>query len=310
MSTASVPVPAYARVSGLIALVAIEAALVVCWSAGFVGVRFALEQAPLFRILLWRSLVSGLLLLPFALALGPRLRWRSVLPQFLFGAVSMAGYLAAFALAIAHGVPTGLVALITDMLPLMVALLSWPLLGQALGRGQWAGIAIGVIGVVIASLPGLSHASDGMRAPLWAYGLPLLGMLVLAVGMLLQKRAGLVAMPVYQALCIQCLAAAAVFAGFAWGEGGLLPVLAPGFAIGILWLVFLATFGAWGLYYLALRTSSPTRVTAVLYLSPPVTMLWAWAMFGEPLSWEMALGLCVSLAGVIMVARVKRRGPE
>ena len=109
-------------------------------------------------------------------------------------------------------------------------------------------------------------------------------------------------MPVYQSLCIQCLSAAVIFAGFAWNEGGVLPVMNREFIGGILWLVFVATFGAWGLYYLALQKSSPARVTAVLYISPPVTMLWAWAVFNEPLTWAMAIGFVVSLAGIALVA--------
>jgi len=80
-------------------------------------------------------------------------------------------------------------------------------------------------------------------------------------------------------------------------------VMEPGFIGGILWLVFVATLGSWSLYYLALRKSAPARVTAVLYLSPPVVMIWASLMFGEALSWAMAEGLVVSLVGVIIVAR-------
>jgi drug/metabolite transporter (DMT)-like permease len=113
-------------------------------------------------------------------------------------------------------------------------------------------------------------------------------------------------MPVYQKLCIQCPSAAVIFALFAWNEGSVLPVLNPGFVGGILWLVFVATFGAWGLYYLALRHSSAARVTAILYLSPPVTMLWAWLMFDEPLSWAMAVGLVISLLGIVIFARAQK----
>jgi len=36
----------------------------------------------------------------------------------------------------------------------------------------------------------------------------------------------------------------------------------------------------------------------VIYLSPPVTMLWGWSMFGEPLSTAMFVGLAVTLFGV------------
>ncbi|HVK90848.1 MAG TPA: DMT family transporter [Mycoplana sp.] len=293
------------RILAIAILVILEAALVVTWSAGFVGIRFAVDHAPIFLILLWRSLVSGLVLLPFALAWGPRLRWKDVLPQMLFGALAMAGYLAGFALAISHGVPTGLVALITDMLPLAVAFLSWPVLGQALTMRQWLGSFIGLAGVLIASGWSLGMGD----VPLWAYGLPVLGTLSLAMATLLQKRSPS-SMPVHQSLCIQCLSAAAIFALFAWHEGGVLPVLDRGFIGGILWLVFVATFGAWSLYYIALRKSSPARVTAILYLSPPVTMIWAWIMFGEPMSWAMAAGLVVSLAGILIVARSGEAKPR
>lgn len=287
----------------IMTLVLLEAALVVSWSAGFVGIRFASDHAPIFLILLWRSLVSGLVLLPFALLFGPAWRGRDVAAQVLFGALAMAGYLAGFALAIGRGVPTGLVALITDMLPLAVALLSWPILGQTLNGKQWLGSFIGLAGVMIAS--GWSMRMGDV--PLWAYGLPVLGTTSLAIAVLLQKRSAAGAMPVYQSLCIQCLSAAAIFAVFAWREGGVAPVLDAGFIGGIVWLVFVATFGAWGLYYAALRHSTPARVTAILYVSPPVTMIWAWLMFGEPLPVSMAVGLIVSLAGIIIVARAQSR---
>ncbi len=107
-----------------------DALLLISWSGGFIGVRFASDYAPIFLILLWRSLVSGLILLPFALAFGPRMQARAVITQVIFGGFGMASYLGTFALAIGQGVPTGIVALITDMLPLAVALLSWPVLGN------------------------------------------------------------------------------------------------------------------------------------------------------------------------------------
>lgn len=47
----------------LATVVGLEVALVLSWSAGFVGIRFAIDYAPIFLILLWRSLVSGLVLL-------------------------------------------------------------------------------------------------------------------------------------------------------------------------------------------------------------------------------------------------------
>lgn len=69
--------------------------------------------------------------------------------------------------------------------------------------------------------------------------------------------------------------------------------------------MLLATLGCYGIYFICLRLYSPARISAVIYLSPPVTMLWAWAMFGEPLTLIMFAGLSVSLAGVWLAS-----GPE
>lgn len=280
-------------------LIGLEIAMLLSWSAGFIGTRFASDDAPISLILLWRSLVSGVVLLPIALFFGPKIRRRDALEQAAIGAFAMAGYLAGFGLAIGLGVPTALVALITDMLPLAVAILSWPLLGQALNGKQWLGTFLGMTGVVLASIESLSLGS----VEVWAYFLPVVGTLALAASTLLQRRFQSREMPVYQSLCIQCLAAAAVFSLFAYHDGGVAPVLEPEFIGGVLWLVVVATFGAWTLYYVALKKSSPARVTAVLYASPPVTMIWAWAMFGESMSWMMAVGLVVSLIGIVTVAR-------
>lgn len=43
-------------------------------------------------------------------------------------------------------------------------------------------------------------------------------------------------------------------------------------------------------------------MTAVLYASPLLTLVWAWMMFDEPLSISIVVGLLVSLVGFAMFA--------
>lgn len=273
-------------------------ALVVCWSSGFVGIRFATEEAPVLAVLFWRSLVSGALLLPFALRLGPRISARAVAEQALFGFLGMFVYLGGFAVGIAYRVPTGLVALMADLVPLAIAVLSQPMLGQRLTRREWIGTAIGIAGVLLVS-------ADVLRigdAPLFAYALPVAGMLSFGFTTVLQRRMAKTQIAIHQSLSLQCLSAALFFGLCAPFAGSIAPPLTYGFGFGIGWLVLLATFGAWGVYYLCLRIYAPTRVGSVIYLSPPVTMIWAWAMFDEPLSATMFIGLGVSLFGVYLAA--------
>lgn len=268
--------------------------LLVGWSSAFLGIRFASEAAPVSLILFWRTLVAGALLLPFALMIGPRPSRRAILEQAVYGFVCIFLYMAACALAIEQRVPTGLVALISDLVPLAIAILSQPILGVGLTRRQWLGTAISIAGVVIVSAHSLSLGA----AHFWAYVLPVAGMLLFAAMSVVQKRFGAVQMPIYQSLALQCLAATLFFGIWASFNGGLTPPADFRFVAGIVWLVFVATYLCFGVYYLSLRLFPPAKVSSVVYLSPPFTMLWAWIAFGEPLTLTMSLGLVVTLVGV------------
>lgn len=280
--------------SSRLAFPALALLLVVSWASGFVGIRFGANEAPVAVVLFWRCLVAGLVLLPFALTIGPRMSLRRIAEQMLIGALGMFVYLGGFALAIQHNVPTGLVALIADLVPLAIAALALPVLGERLSPRQWAGTGIGFLGVFVVSADSLMLG----EAPGFAYGLAIGAMLSFAFASVLQKRFLRRAMPIHQSLVVQCLTAAALFWLSRLGHGGIAPPMTASFAFGIIWLVLLSTFICYWVYYLCLRLYPAAQVAAVIYLSPPATMLWAWALFSEPLTAFMALGVGISLIGV------------
>lgn len=232
-------------------------------------------------------------------AYGPRISMRAIRDQALFGIMAVFLYLGGFALAIEQKVPTGLVALIADLLPLAIAALSQPVLGERLTSRQWAGTVIAVTGVLIVSFDSLSFGS----APAWAYGLTVGSMLVFAVASVLHKKRKTEHMPVHQSLCIHTLTGSVLFGLCALTQGSLAPPMTRDFAIGIAWLVLIATFLAYAVYYTSLRLFPVAKVSAAIYLSPPVTMLWAWMLFSEPLTAAMFAGLAVTLVGVWMTSR-------
>lgn len=219
--------------------------------------------------------------------------------QALFGIMSVFLYLGGFALAIEQKVPTGLVALIADLLPLAIAALSQPVLGERLTARQWQGTAIAVAGVLIVSLDSLSFGT----APAWAYGLTIASMLIFAGASVLYRRRKTPHMPVHQSLCIHMLTGSVLFGLCARTQGSLVPPISSEFAIGMAWLVFIATYLAYTVYYTSLRLFPAAKVSAAIYLSPPVTMLWAWILFSEPLTLTMVTGLAVTLGGVWMTCR-------
>ncbi|TNF83960.1 DMT family transporter [Pseudomonas sp. ICMP22404] len=302
----TIPCPASTRSAWywMIPLPLLEATLILTWSSGFVGARFSIDYAPPLLVVFWRCVVITLVLFPFVAKPLRRAPAAALLKNAGIGLLAMGGYLAGITQGIALGVPAGLAALFADLLPMGLALLGACALGQRQPWQVWAGLVIGLAGAALATHGALAWG----HAPGWAYALPLLGMLSLAVATLWQK-----CLPASEALglmpnlWLQCCVSGVVFAVLEGIPGSLAPIPSAGFALSVLWTVGLSTMGGYGLYWLCLRRATATRVASLLYLSPPVTMLWAWAMFNEPLSWPMALGMLVSGAGIWLVVRVEAR---
>jgi drug/metabolite transporter (DMT)-like permease len=286
--------------TGTLSLLACEALLVVAWSSGFVGARFSIDYTSAFVVVFWRCVMVTVILLPFVIR---QLRHTSLATMALnagIGLLAMAGYLAGVVKGIELGVSAGLAALMADLLPIGTALLALLFMRQRPSNLVWFGLLLGVSGVLMVSWSSLSWKA----VPLWAYALPLLGMLSLAGATLLQKKFQPSApLNLTTTLWLQSAASSLAFAVLAGTQGPLLPEMSHGFMLSVLWTALLSTLGGYGLYWFCLQRTSAVRVTSVLFLSPPVTLLWAWAMFGEPLSWAMLAGMVVSLLGIGMVIK-------
>ena len=82
---------------------------------------------------------------------------------------------------------------------------------------------------------------------------------------------------------------------FAVGHAQLIGALA--------WSVAVLTLGGSSLLYLLIQRGAATRVTSLMYLVPPCTAVVAWALFGEAVTWSMAVGMLLTVGGVAMVVR-------
>jgi drug/metabolite transporter (DMT)-like permease len=282
-------------------LILIEAGLLLAWSSGFIGARLSIDYAPALLVAFWRCVVICLALLPFVLRPLLATSFRTLLRHAGIGLLAMAGYMTGLTQGITLGVPAGLTALCADLLPLGMALLAAAFLGERLVRQVWLGLIVGLAGVLCVSHSALELGN----VPLWACALPIAGMLSLAVATLWQKRTSTSQlMSLLPNLWLQCFVSSFAFAAIEGSQGSLAPTFTSGFAVSVLW-TGLSTLGGYGLYWLCLRRSSETRVTSVLYLSPPITLLWAWAMFDEPLSLQMWAGMAISAIGIWLVMRVE-----
>lgn len=274
--------------------------MIVAWSSGFVGARFSIGYASAFLVVFWRCVVVVAMLSPWVAGELRRAPLAVLVRQGGIGLLAMAGYLAGVTRGIELGVPAGLAALIADLLPVGTAVLAAGVLRERLGWRVWAGLAVGLGGVLLVTRDALTMG----HAPPWSYGLPLMGMLSLAVATLWQQRSPTSpSLSLLANLWLQCAVSGVAFAILQGVRGSLAPVASAGFAASVAWTAAVATMGGYGLYWICLRRTTPTRVASVLYLSPAVTLLWAWAMFGEPLSWLMLAGTAISGIGILLVVK-------
>ncbi|WP_245694564.1 DMT family transporter [Streptomyces abyssalis] len=303
------------------------AGLVVMWSSGFIGAELGTRHAPADTLLMWRFLAAAALLGAVALVLRlrrqrlrtarqgtqgdghdeGRLPPRALAEQALIGLLSQGAYLGAVVWAAGLGVPAGSSALIAALQPLVAGALAGRLLGETVTRRQWAGLALGLAGVAAVVRDDLTSAS---AAPL-AYLLPFAGMAGLLAASFLERRARH-RVGALDALPVHCLVSAVVFTALAAGagDGHMTPPVTGAFWLAVAWVVVLSTFGGYGFYWLSLRRSGVTRTSALIYLTPPTTVVWAYAMFGERPGLFAVAGMAVAVLGVVVAVRTPAHARE
>ncbi|GAA2168214.1 DMT family transporter [Actinomadura napierensis] len=277
------------------------AAFVVMWSSGFVGAALGTRDAPASTLLAWRFIIA---MPPLVAWLGWRRRRispRDLALHLLIGILGQGGYLYGVFLAAEHGVAEGTISLITALQPLVAVMLAVPVLGEPIGRRQLGGFLGGLAGVALV----VGGDLDG-GAPGWAYALPFASMLSLVAATLIERRARpAAALP--EALAVQAGVSTMLFSGIAGVNGSLAPPLEPRFwtAIGI--LVLLAMFGGYGLYWVNVQRTGVAHISALLYLTPPTTMLLGYAMFGSTLPPLSLLGILICAVAVTVALRTPAR---
>ena len=79
------------------------------------------------------------------------------------------------------------------------------------------------------------------------------------------------------------------------------------FIFALFWLAIVLSIGAIGLLYLLIRRGAASKVASLFFLTPSVTAVMAYALFGEALRWPAIAGLLVTAAGVALVMRSENK---
>ncbi len=293
----SIP-PASTAPSAFVALT--PALFVFLWSTGFIGMRYGSPHAEPFTFMMWRMAIVVSILVVVALAM--RAPWprspREAAHIAVAGLLVHATYLSGVLYAINLKLPLGFVALLTGLQPILTAVFANAYLHEKLNARQWAGMALGLAGVVLVVMSKFTFGNVNAPA-LGCAGIALAG---ITFGTLYQKR--------------HC-------SHMDLRTGGVIQFSATGFAMmigafafetrivqwngeflfALFWLAGVLSLGAISLLYLMIRRGAASKVASLFFLTPSVTAVLAFLLFGETLNGLAVAGLLVTAAGVALVTR-------
>ncbi len=289
---------------GYLKLLLLQGVFVMSWSSGFIGAKLGAQSAGAFNLLFWRFLLVSVCLGLFLNVRLLRVSWAQIRHHAVVGFLSQFLYLSCVYVAIQNGLPPGIAAIIAALQPLMTAALSTGRASERSGGWQWLGLLIGFVGVLIV-IAG-QYGGSGRSVGLVMYLLPLVSALGLTLATLYERHsvqnrdAGLV-LPLF----IQSLLTLIGFTAAVLYTDTLSIPHDPEVLISIVWLTVFSTFIAYLSLWMLLRVMTATHVAALVYLEPPVTLVWAALMFGDVIQASTYAGIAVVVAGLLLV-RLKR----
>jgi drug/metabolite transporter (DMT)-like permease len=278
------------------AVFAAPAVFVVLWSSGFIGAKLGLPYAEPLTFLTIRMLAVVALLGVIALATRPP--WPSrmgVLHSVVVGLLVHGCYLGGVYVAIDHHLPAGFMALVASLQPVLTSTIANWLMGEQVVTRQWLGLVLGILGVYL-----VVYGRIEGGAPLFAWASATVALIGITIGTLYQKRFG-GGIEWRTGFFIQYAAAGGLFVFGALAFETMQVRWTGEFLFAVAWLVFVLSFGAIWLLYFLIRRQAATRVTSLLYLTPPVTALMAWLLFDEQLAALGLAGMAVCVFGVALV---------
>ncbi|MFI7176702.1 EamA family transporter [Streptomyces spororaveus] len=279
-------------------------ATAVLWGLADFGGGLLTRRIPALTVVVVSQIVAVVVLGAVVLGTGA---WREAGPQLWFaiaaglvGPVAMLSFYKALALG-----PMGVVSPLGS-LGVVVPVTAGLMLGERPGLGQFAGIAVAVVGIVLAGGPELRGAPVQRQAVV----LTLVAAFGFGAVMALIAEASSTVTGLFLALFVQRVTNVAVGGAALWTQTRRgIPALPAGAGPKLLWgllpalaFVGLADVAANGTYSIAAQNGPVTMAAVLSSLYPVITALAAFAVLKERLRTVQAAGAGLALAGTVLLA--------
>jgi drug/metabolite transporter (DMT)-like permease len=275
------------------------AVTVFLWASAFVAIRSAGEHYSPGALALGRLLAGSIVLVAFLLVRGEGWPRRGAWPGIVTSGVLWFGL---YMVALNWGeqeVDAGTAAMVVNVGPVLIALLSGWLLKEGFKPRVLAGIAVSFAGAVVV---GFSMAGDGHASVLGL--LCVVAAITYAIGVVSQKpalRHGS-ALQVTTFGCLVGTVACLPFAGQLISQVSTAPVSAT---LNVVYLGVFPTGLAFTTWAYALARTTASQMGATTYAVPALVVLMSWVVLDELPGWITFLGGALCLAGVA-VSRTRK----
>ena len=269
---------------------------IIIWSSGFIVSRLGMPFSEPMTFLFLRF--SGVCVLMLPIILWKKIPWPSlqqIVHIAVAGSLLQFGYLAGVWISVRAGMPAGLSALIVGLQPILTALFAY-FVAEKINSRQWLGLFLGLIGVVLVLSAKLNTHGVTISNILWN----VFALISITAGTIYQKKY----CPSFDLRIgsfIQFMTSAFI-SGLAAIAFETRVVQWSNEMIGALvWSIFFISIGAISLLFVLIRRGNATKVSSIMYLTPPTTAILAWIFFKEPLTPIIVIGTIVTSLGVLLV---------
>ncbi|WP_116085598.1 DMT family transporter [Tropicimonas sp. IMCC34011] len=274
------------------------------WSSSFSSSRIVVTNVPPLTALVIRFMLSGLIAIVIAKAMGQSLRltpsqWRATI---IFGICQNALYLGLNWIAMQR-IEASLAAIIASSMPLVVAFFSWVALGKRLPPLGIAGIAAGMAGVILI----MGTRMTGAGADTLSVALCVIGVVALAIATMSVSGASSGG-NVIAVVGLQMLVGGAALVPFAFllhGPANWTPVVIAS----LTYAIFISGVVATIVWVFLVRRIGATRAAVFHFLNPFLGVAIAALLLGERFGWLDVLGVAIIMAGILAV-QISSRSPR
>ena len=282
--------------------------LVLFWGSAFSVVKVGLDYSPPVLFAGLRTLLGGLAMVLVALLWGgsPNLRrdWPVFLLLSLFNVVLFIG-LQTYAILY---LPSGSAAVLIYLQPILVGLLAWLILGEALTATKVLGLFLGFSGIVAVSAGSFSGDSDAISSAGVAFGAA--SALSWALGTVYFKKYEARVSTLW-AVAMSFLIGGVVLTPIGLSVERLGEISWSGtFVASLLYASLVGTSLAWVIWFALVRAGEASRVASYIFAVPLTAVLIGVVFLDEPLGYTLLIGAAFVVCGIYLVNRVPRRSKE